>query len=185
MVTGVTPLGWHRQHAQLLCADGSSPALRHVLQVDCMLPVCCCVSTMFLPRPRLHLLLTPPPPTPPHYTRSPRFRHVHPAPLYPPADPHTQKALSVTQLYPNLVVREMVERWLETGDATAEAQEQAAGHTSTRSSSSSSAAGHTTACGGGSSGGSRLQGQLQRQDSTSDPLSSFGVSSGSSTDSDS
>lgn len=70
-------------------------------------------------------------------------------------DPHSNQPLGLNQLYPNLVVRDMVERWLQTGEV---ADSTTAG-TSSR-----------VHC-------SHLQ-QLQLEGSE-DPLSSFGASSSS------
>jgi hypothetical protein len=74
-----------------------------------------------------------------------------------PADPHSNLPLGLNQLYPNLVVRDMVERWLQTGDAI-------------DGNASSSISTHLQH--------SHLQQQLDRHGSE-DPLSSFGASSGS------
>jgi hypothetical protein len=72
------------------------------------------------------------------------------------ADPHSNQPLGLNQLYPNLVVRDMVERWLQTGEV---ADSTTAGASSSRLHSS------------------HLQ-QLQLEGSE-DPLSSFGASSSS------
>lgn len=71
-------------------------------------------------------------------------------------DPHSNQPLGLNQLYPNLVVRDMVERWLQTGEL---ADSTTAGASSSRLHSS------------------HLQ-QLQLEGSE-DPLSSFGASSSS------
>lgn len=84
------------------------------------------------------------------------------------ADPHTHQSLSVSQLYPNLVIRDMVERWLEGGEVPA-------GASSSAPPAAEAAADSATTS---KEERSQLQGHvLQRQDSE-DPLSSFGVSSG-------
>lgn len=79
------------------------------------------------------------------------------------ADPHSNQPLGLNQLYPNLVVRDMVERWLQTGDAVADSGAAGTGSRLTYS--------HIQ----------QLAKQLvDGQEASEDPLSSFGASSSSS-----
>jgi hypothetical protein len=71
------------------------------------------------------------------------------------ADPHSNQPLGLNQLYPNLLVRDMVERWLQTGSVV-----DGAANPAERSCS--------------------LHLQQQLRVPSDDPLSSFGASSSSS-----
>lgn len=84
-------------------------------------------------------------------------------------DPTTLAPLSLHQLCPNLLVREMVERWLDCGDALGDAAD------------GSDAGGSAGGAGCAAAVPSTVGPQTLQRQGSDDPLSSFGASSSSST----